>query len=85
MARTVQMTAKDAGHGSLVLHQEWISGDGAGTSFDLTCGAGLGNTVLRLRVEFKNGDVVVEEIDMSEAVQRWVGAIVMEANSSDGN
>ena len=49
------------------LHQEWVSGEFNGVSFELTCGAGLGSS----RIYFSIGDARYEA-DVRDLVQEFI-------------
>lgn len=66
-------------YGPMMLRQNWVDADPAdndGTGFSLDCGAGLGNPMMVLRVEFPDGSFVAEHADVRPMVTAWVERIV---------
>lgn len=61
------------------LMQSWISGEGNGSdvTFDLTCGAGLGNASMRLTVK-KGGESITEVVDIRQGLTAWISRLVEE-------
>lgn len=82
VARTLQVETvrDDSGY---YLSQGWIEGKNETTSFDLTCGAGVGGVQLRLVVEH-GGQSVTEVVNMASVVEAWVTAITEQIDAEAG-
>lgn len=63
------------------LCQEWISGGNDKVQFELTSGAGLGNSLLSLHVTFPDGESLYEDVSMAALVTQWVESIMAERQS----
>jgi hypothetical protein len=63
--------------GLMYLRQEWVSGEGDGVEFDLTCGAGLGAPLMSLRVTV-DGQSVTETVNIIAGLTAWVTRIADE-------
>lgn len=76
VVRTLQLAQEVQDGCPLVFRQGWVSGDDGTVSFDLACGAGLGNSMLVLQVERKeDGLVVWEHFDITDLARQWVGQV----------
>lgn len=71
----------------MYLTQNWIEGespDGRFT-FDLSCGAGLGSSHVKLSVkDTQTGKHVVEVFSMADLAQEWIAQITDEMEWSEG-
>jgi hypothetical protein len=59
----------------------WLAGESTDPdseldSFDLTCGAGVGNGWLALTVQLTDGSTRYEVVDMREVAQAWIDAVL---------
>lgn len=78
--RTVTFEAElEEGRQTYLLMQQWIGGEGKGTGleFDLTCGAGVGNSFMRLTVR-RGGKMVSELVDITSGLTAWVTRLAEE-------
>lgn len=73
MELTVKTTEPDD---RLFLRRSWVDGTGDGVKFDLSCGAGLGSSIVHLTVELEDGRRMYSTFDMASVLVGWVDGIV---------
>ena len=79
MGRTLTVTPEP--FDGMVLTQAWVEGESPDgkIEFELTCGAGLGSTHVKLSVKNTvTGERRVELFEMRGVIEEWVGQIAEE-------
>lgn len=61
----------------LQLMQSWVEGVAGDVTFDLVCGAGVGNACMRLTVQTPEGSIT-ELVDIRAGLTEWVERIAGE-------
>lgn len=59
------------------LHMTWIDGtdDETDLTFDVSCGAGLGSSLLQIKVKLPDGTTVYDYGDIRPLIEEWVDRI----------